>query len=1378
MALPGMALPDMDLRDMALPDIALHATPYRRGLWAPDSSYQIGGNNSSLSFAGSIIGHDDPTLVHTNVDKKQQRNDEVIKPVNSEALDSFLTVTFSEEERRDAAEDERRPNQSLSEHELRQELVELDRAQDTWREKHGLGSDDMDDTGDFYVKEVGEFTPTSPRRKRPYFLNEETIYEEVTERGEPQEEEAAKRTGPNSNDGDPSKKNGGSEVETYEPFDIQFHDGVLERREDGIRSDMQFHSESQLQRKPESSPDIQSHSIIQQLREYEARRNIEFHDDIQQQRKPEVVADATGNQSQQPKIEMVGKVKSPRTQSPRIQNVPEGVLESVPDTAHDTPHDTVHDTPHDTAHDTAHDTGLDTAHDTANENVPDMVPDSTPDAFPITVAATVAAAVAAAFPDTSPDTAPSTAPNAVPETSQEQHPLTDGIDTSYDQSPHEQKRGLSMSTVTRDETNEYRTQQAVATSVPHEPHGQETAMEQNQEEISDKHDRYKVDSALRAHVDRFARSQSEESELDFEYPSTDEHSDISHRTESSTTYVDDSVSRDKATIRSFLTVEDNVDFSNTEKSAKTTDTDKIIRAVQERLYDFSSDNYTAVPYATVHHELPGSQENDKHRLFAAGGSPMSKMNGWRKTQALASKVDRSKDEDDVDVNSSSNPRKNRRKLCMINICCVFLLIAAIICATFLTLQLRRPREKNSSPPIETGYIPKTTSPTPNPTQSTVTLNNTLTDRMSPADSESSTLFPTDAPSFFPTYTPSRSPVDTPSRSPTDTPSRSPTDTPSRSPTDTPSRSPTDTPSRSPTDTPSRSPTRTPSRSPTHTPSVNTLRPTPYLSSKEETILKISGDSVFNTSSPQHAAYDWILTQDPVNSDSDSSTEQEVTQRYIAVLFYFAMNGYDWIDQYGFLDESHVCGWNNGSARNKMGIICNDLDQITGFVINENNLRGQLPSELVELTDLTLFRLRGNNVYGTLPSRFGRMSMLEEIDLRQNKLIGTVSESIFSLPHIKRILLLRNSQLSGTIPATIEKASSLEMLSFQRCQISGRIPSTIGNLSNLFFLTFMDNLLTGSIPESLTNLSHLEVLELSGNQLTGSIPDFVDQNSLYFVSLFDNKLTGSMPSTLGALPSLMFLDIRNNELGGSVPSEVGLLPDLVTFFAENNRLTGTLPSFVGNKGLLQAINLSNNKLSGHLENFFGSEGPFERLVSMDLAENNFVGSIPSTIGMFTALSELNLGGNSITGSIPKEIGSLLEMITLDLQSNDLSGTLPEELGLAEQLLYLNVANNRFEGTIPDTLVMLSKLTVLDLNSNELVGSIPTIFGQLSNLDELWLNNNNLVGDLTDAFCQSPNSDPEESMLVETLAADCLEPNPVVACSCCTVCCKGDNCINNA
>ena len=694
---------------------------------AGNGSIHTGGNGSLTFASSSLIGHDDPTLVHTNIKENTiNRNDELIKNTNSGALDSFLTTSFSEEETRDSPEDAQRSNQGFSEDALRQQLIELDRTQDAWKAKQQDVSVDMDDIGDFYVKEAGEFSSSSPRkefsssspRKKSFVLHEETIYEEE----EPKEKNFSEVALCKSPDLEPNQmQQGGSEV-AVNPIPNQSQQG---------------------------NPKVVVNNIPDQPK----------------QGKTEVGVNTIHNQSQQGKSEAVVNVDKRKTDEVAVV-------------------------------------------------------------------------------------------------------VTTGI-ASLGSSPIE----------------------------------------------------------------------SEDSELYFEYPSTDEQSIASKKNEMLTV----NTNMEPSVHSIFVDVEEDYFFSNTNTNVEPEDTDEIIRAVQQRLHGLSSNNITAIPYATDRLEPSSNQQSTKSRSWITVGgkatSIKSKRNAWRRSQALASKVDTSNDEDDIDVDAGYNRSSRRRNLCIMNSCLAFIIIAAVICSALFAVEMTRSRSNGPSSVIESNENPDSTNtqPTVSPIESVPTE---MPVDLSPVEN------PTDESSFesLPEYSPSENgiieglPVDNQTQlySPFDYslingfPVENSTSEP-------PVWIPTNAPSRH------RTVETLPNENPTEKDS-SIISPTRYPGSTEERLKMISGDSIYNISTPQYAAYDWLLNKDPANLDLDSLTEQELNQRYIATLFYFSLNGDNWIEQYGFLEEPHVCEWNNGSYRSIMGVVCDSSDKITGFAISKYKNSAKIPIE--------------------------------------------------------------------------------------------------------------------------------------------------------------------------------------------------------------------------------------------------------------------------------------------------------------------------------------------------------------------------------------------------------------------------------------------------
>jgi hypothetical protein len=365
---------------------------------------------------------------------------------------------------------------------------------------------------------------------------------------------------------------------------------------------------------------------------------------------------------------------------------------------------------------------------------------------------------------------------------------------------------------------------------------------------------------------------------------------------------------------SFVDIEDDTLFSDTQANSDSKSTNEIVKAVQERLFDFSSSKRKEVPFATNDGYASSDDQKSESAEFRSWlpasrinrASTKSKRKTMSRSQTLASKVDRSNDEDDVDVDVGLDQKSKKTKLFAVYIFLSLVIVASIICAVLFAVELRRSRASDPSSIDDNGensgdWIesqPKTTlSPVESPSYDSSLQN-------SPPSSGNFEGLP------FETQAPSSSSLSSQSNYPSDSVSEG-----------TIQISPRITPSSESSPSQNDEKQQTP-----------TVAPSLYSGSVEETLRTISGETIYDTSTPQHNAYDWLVREE--SGSLDLMTEQDLKQRYIAMLLYFALDGGNWFEQYGFLEESHVCKWNNGSSRNKLGVICDSSNTITGFAISK------------------------------------------------------------------------------------------------------------------------------------------------------------------------------------------------------------------------------------------------------------------------------------------------------------------------------------------------------------------------------------------------------------------------------------------------------------
>ena len=209
--------------------------------------------------------------------------------------------------------------------------------------------------------------------------------------------------------------------------------------------------------------------------------------------------------------------------------------------------------------------------------------------------------------------------------------------------------------------------------------------------------------------------------------------------------------------------------------------------------------------------------------------------------------------------------------------------------------------------------------------------------------------------------------------------------------------------------------------------------------------------------------------------------------------------------------------------------------------------------------VTELDLADNNLSGEIPAKLGELTSLQFLYLNQNMLSGEIPVELGSLTGL-RILYLWGNELSGAIPVKLGSLTSLQQLYLGGNKLSGAIPVELGGLTSLQELSLAQNMLRGEIPVELGNLTSLRRLYLWGNELSGAIPvELRKLTSLQELSLRNNELRGEIPAELGDLTNLRILNLRDNELRGATPVELGDLTNLQELkLSGNTDLTGTIP----------------------------------------------------------------------------------------------------------------------------------------------------------------------------------------------------------------------------
>jgi len=204
--------------------------------------------------------------------------------------------------------------------------------------------------------------------------------------------------------------------------------------------------------------------------------------------------------------------------------------------------------------------------------------------------------------------------------------------------------------------------------------------------------------------------------------------------------------------------------------------------------------------------------------------------------------------------------------------------------------------------------------------------------------------------------------------------------------------------------------------------------------------------------------------------SNSATTQEEG----LIRLYYSTDGNNWTNN---------TNWNVGSPCNNnwFGVYCYYGDgTVNGLNLSNNNLDGEIPTQIANLQDLENLTLSHNHLNENIPSQIISIPNLVEISLNNNEFTGHIPSGLGNLVHLNALDLSYN-KLTGDIPTDIGNLSTnLEYISLRNNNLTGNIPSEFGSITALKNLTLGYNQLSGNIPIEITNLGNLINIWLENN----------------------------------------------------------------------------------------------------------------------------------------------------------------------------------------------------------------------------------------------------------------------------------------------------------
>ena len=493
---------------------------------------------------------------------------------------------------------------------------------------------------------------------------------------------------------------------------------------------------------------------------------------------------------------------------------------------------------------------------------------------------------------------------------------------------------------------------------------------------------------------------------------------------------------------------------------------------------------------------------------------------------------------------------------------------------------------------------------------------------------------------------------------------------------------------------------------------------------------------------------------------------EERERLAAV--YEALGGGEWNDSSNWLSGEGLAEW--------YGVATDARGRVVALQLSGNNLVGELPDELWELTELGALRFSDNpGIEGGLPSGIGRLVRLEYLSVRNTGLSGELPvemEKLVNLPDTTdRITQFAADHGVGwgirlgiletglCVPPELEEALHSKLSYGENyygvlCEERERLAAVYEALGGGEWNDSSNWLSGEGLAEwygvATDARGRVVALQLSGNNLVGELPDELwELTELGALRFSDNPgIEGGLPSGIGRLVRLEYLSVRNTGLSGELPAEMEKLVNLpdttdrITQFAADHGVGWRVRLGIRETGLCVPPELEealHSKLS-YRENYYGVLcEERERLAGTGTGPQTPVATPapPGQPGIHggdrVALVALY---NSTGGSSWKDKTNWLSrkplsewhgvttndegrVIYLDLSNNGLSSEIPSRLGSLSRLRNLNLSGNDLTGPIPGGLGRLTELKGLNLTDNQLSGSIPRELGQLSSLVSLQL-----------------------------------------------------------
>jgi len=240
----------------------------------------------------------------------------------------------------------------------------------------------------------------------------------------------------------------------------------------------------------------------------------------------------------------------------------------------------------------------------------------------------------------------------------------------------------------------------------------------------------------------------------------------------------------------------------------------------------------------------------------------------------------------------------------------------------------------------------------------------------------------------------------------------------------------------------------------------------------------------------------------------ASAQTTVLELRALTALYNSTGGPGWFTPWNLGTDPCIANWPGVRCRP----IGNNEYNIWSLVVQSNNLRGTIPTEIGYLLNVQFLYLSGNFLSGSIPAEIGGLRQLVQVGFDKNQLTGNFPPDLSQLTMLQ-IVYLQDNQITGSLlPFT--KLPAIQYLWFSRNRLVGTLPEELGNLSTLQQIGVDVNQLTGPIPTGFgVRQALMQAFYGQANYFAGPFP-----NSLCRVSTCDLSGGGNLFSCPLPTPS--------------------------------------------------------------------------------------------------------------------------------------------------------------------------------------------------------------------------------------------------------------------